>query len=501
MPIMTSWGCPFDCNFCSVTAMFGKKYRFRSAESVVAEIKDKRPKRIFFYDDNMAANSKRLKRLLQLMIDEDLVIPWSAQVRTDVVRDHGAARAHARLRLRPRRPRPRVGEPGDARQVREVADRRPTSSSAIKVLHEYGIKSHGMFVLGADDDDVQTVRDTVAFAIKNKIDTVMLNILTPLPGTQQFEELDDGGPHLRARWELYDAQHVVFRPKQMTPYHLLQETIKANKRFYATWRPVWAFHKWLWQRDAARKKRTWDRMLEYGWLWYYSRTWWTAAKNRAQRRRLKELSKQPAPAGREGLRARQGLRAREAAGLIRPAGAAAAEAGCAWRRLRPGPGLRRPSSRACLRRARGTVVVHGAPPAERRAPPRTTGGHMATATFAAGCFWGVEQRFAALPGVTSTEVGYTGGTTANPTYEQVCSHTTGHAEAVRLEYDPRHDQLRGAARRLLRHARPHAVEPPGAGRRRPVPVRRLLPHARAGEGRRAPPSSSSRRAASSSAPS
>jgi len=77
----------FGNAFCSVTAMFGRKYRFRSAESVIAEIKEKRPKRIFFYDDNFAANKRRLKRLLQMMIDEGLAMPWGAQVRTDVVRD------------------------------------------------------------------------------------------------------------------------------------------------------------------------------------------------------------------------------------------------------------------------------------------------------------------------------------------------------------------------------------------------------------------------------
>jgi peptide-methionine (S)-S-oxide reductase len=73
------------------------------------------------------------------------------------------------------------------------------------------------------------------------------------------------------------------------------------------------------------------------------------------------------------------------------------------------------------------------------------------AIFAAGCFWGVEASFRAFDGVLDARVGYTGGTVPNPTYEQVCGHGTGHAEAIEITFDPRrisYEQLLAAFWRM-----------------------------------------------------
>jgi radical SAM superfamily enzyme YgiQ (UPF0313 family) len=284
-PVMTSLGCPFDCTFCTVTMMFGRKYRFRSPESVVAELEAKKPRAIFFYDDNFAADKKRLKTLLRMMIDRGITPRWTAQVRTDVARDEelltlmkqsGCWRLALGLESIDQATLDGFAK---SQTVENITD-------ALAALRRHGIRCHGMFVIGADTDTVATARETVAFAKKHGIDSLMLNVLTPGLGTKQYELMDAGDRIFEHRWQFYDGQHVIFEPENMTPLELQTEIVNGYRSFYSLRRSL---------KFVVRLQFL--KLLEHLWGWVYIHRWQKEPANRAYIQGLAERSRHTPVAG------------------------------------------------------------------------------------------------------------------------------------------------------------------------------------------------------------
>jgi radical SAM superfamily enzyme YgiQ (UPF0313 family) len=140
---------------------------------------------------------------------------------------------------------------------------------AVDALHEYGVKVHGMFVLGADTDDRHTASDTATFALEHRLDSIMLNILTPAPGTEWLDEMKSDGRIFDERWELYDGQHVVIAPLGMSPAELQSEVLDAYARFYS-------LRRWL-GHVAGRR---WVRVRDHAWCWWFVHRWPRDPRNR-----------------------------------------------------------------------------------------------------------------------------------------------------------------------------------------------------------------------------
>jgi radical SAM superfamily enzyme YgiQ (UPF0313 family) len=241
IPIMTQWGCPFRCDFCSVIHMFGRRVRARAIDNVLDELETYRGRgAVFFYDDNFVVDKQRTKALLRGMIERELTPPWSAQMRAEAVfrdrrtreldhellslmRDSGCTMVYCGFESVSQATLEAYNKHQDVQDVRE----------SIAAFHGYGIHVHGMFVLGGDTDDKSIFDKTVDFALDNEIDTVQFLMLTPCPGTPFYERMVDEGRILTDDLSLYDGHHCVVQPKLMSAYELQMGTCRAMARFYS----------------------------------------------------------------------------------------------------------------------------------------------------------------------------------------------------------------------------------------------------------------------------
>jgi len=265
IPILTSRGCPYDCSFCSVTGMFGKKYRFRSTESIIRELRnyDDRRNIIFFYDDNFAANRGRAKELLEAMIRENFKFPWTTQVRADIARDAELVTLMKRAGCHTLYIGFESVNPGslESMKKKQTVDQ---IRESVKVLRRHGIRIHGMFVLGFDEDDWQSIKATVKFAKKSKLTSTQFLILTPLPGSEWYEKMSSENRIAFRDWSLYDAHHAVFQPARFSLFDLQRAQIFSHKKFYSALELAKRFVRGWWLDCAisvyARKlNRSWKK--------------------------------------------------------------------------------------------------------------------------------------------------------------------------------------------------------------------------------------------------
>jgi radical SAM superfamily enzyme YgiQ (UPF0313 family) len=232
--IATSRGCPFNCSFCSVILMFGRKYRSNSVDRIMEEVRvnASQANHVFFCDDNFTANRQRIKELCEKILRVNLKFNWSAQVRVEAARDPELldlmARAGCYVVF--------VGlesiNPATLKAYNKSQDLEAIKECVIN-FHKYGIKVHGMFVFGSEMDHYQVIRDTVKFSRGIDLDSLQYLILTPVPGTPVYAELEKQNRIICRDWSQYDGHHTVFQPRQFTPYELQTETIRAMKKFYS----------------------------------------------------------------------------------------------------------------------------------------------------------------------------------------------------------------------------------------------------------------------------
>ena len=223
-------GCIHQCEFCVVPTAWGGPI-LRPVGDVVDDIRQMGAKRVIFLDLNLIANVRYAKQLFEALIP--LGISWGGLATTAIAADEELLDLTARSGCKGLLIGFETLSHAALAETRKGFNLHKNYFEVVEQLHARGIAIQGTFVFGFDNHDEDSFAETVDFVIDAHIDLPRYAILTPFPGTPLHSRMDAEGRLLTRDWSLYDGQHVVFRPKQLSPDTLQEMTGWAWRKTYS----------------------------------------------------------------------------------------------------------------------------------------------------------------------------------------------------------------------------------------------------------------------------
>jgi radical SAM superfamily enzyme YgiQ (UPF0313 family) len=228
-PIVTTRGCPYNCEFCCVHDIFGRKIRHIPVEHVVRDIIESGKNFFLFLDDNIIGDPAYAEELFTAV--KPLGITWSGEASISFVdnkklltlaAESGCTALFFGLET--------VSVP-QLKKMRKSFKEIDKVEEAIKKLKDYGIYFHPSMIFGFDDDTPEIFEETLEFLYRNNISSATLNILTPYPGTRLYARFEQEGRLLTHEWKYYDHATAVFHPTHMSARELHEGRLWVKKEF------------------------------------------------------------------------------------------------------------------------------------------------------------------------------------------------------------------------------------------------------------------------------
>jgi radical SAM superfamily enzyme YgiQ (UPF0313 family) len=235
--VLTSKGCPYRCEFCSVWKTYERRYYLRPVDEVLDELEQVQARHIFIVDDNLTADPRRAISLCQGMVERRLNKRFAIQASLEMGQNeellHWLQRAGCFLVF--------VGiesvDEGTLQRLRKAANLKvgvARFAETIGRIHAHGMAVSAGMILGNDNDTLETFRHLEEFATRSGIDSPVYTILTPLPGTDLWDRLKAEGrlliDNLPEGYAYFDAHHVTYRPLRVTANDLLAAKHGAVRR-------------------------------------------------------------------------------------------------------------------------------------------------------------------------------------------------------------------------------------------------------------------------------